>query len=265
MAQKKKTESNSPASSVNAVVRVFTILETLSRYKIINLEHLARETKLAKPTVYRFLNTLRELGYVRRDKNDQYFATLKMFSVGSRALDHMDLYLITHPIAEELSECLGETVHIGVREDFEATYIVKIESKYTIRMYSQVGKKIPLYCTAIGKALLSEESPETLGEYLETTRLVPFTPCTITSKKAFFEELARVRETGVAEDREEHETGIRCIGSPIRDYSGRITAALSVSWPMFRFDPARTDEYRQAVVRAAREISAVLGGIEAAR
>ena len=83
-----------------------------------------------------------------RDPYDQYSLTLKMFSVGSHSLEHMDLIRIARPIAEELAETTGETVHMGILEEDAATYVLKIESKYTIRMHSRIGKSIPtvLYC-----------------------------------------------------------------------------------------------------------------------
>lgn len=257
--QNQEGSSGTGGGLISAVVRVFSILETLSTKKSINLEHLSQETGLAKPTVYRFLNTLRGLGYVHRDENDQYFPTLKMFSIGSRILDHMDLPSITRPIAQGLSDRLGETVHLGVREGDEAIYLVKIESKYTLRMYSQVGKKIPLYCTAIGKSLLAGQASGEVDAYLERTRLIPFTPHTITDARAFHQELDRVRDQHSSQDREEHEEGIRCIASPILDHRGSTVAAMSVSWPVFRFDNAREAEYVGLVRDATKEISRILG------
>src|SRR5690606_34699184 len=180
-----------------------------------------------------FLNTLRDLGYVRRDKYDQYSTTLKMFSVGSRALDHMDLNTLTKPIAEDLSAKLGETVHLGIREGNEGIYILKIESRYTIRMYSQAGKRLPLYCTAIGKCLLSQMNPEEFEAYLGEEKLVPFTTRTFSDADSLAGELQKVRTEGYAQDQEEHEEGIRCIAAPIRDWSGRIAAAISASSPTF--------------------------------
>jgi IclR family KDG regulon transcriptional repressor len=79
-----------------------------------------------------------------------------MFSIGSHGLEHLDLINLAQPLAELLCENLGETVHMGILEDDHAVYVLKKESSYTLRMYSRVGKMIPLYCTAIGKILLSD-------------------------------------------------------------------------------------------------------------
>ena len=215
--QKKKARQSQSVPLVNAAARAFAVLESLSRKRSTGLEELSREMGLAKPTVYRFLQTLQELGYARRDENERWAMTFKAFNVGSRALDHIDLYSAARPIAEALAEELGETVHMGVLEGDSAVYVLKIESKYTIRMFSRVGRRIPLYCTAIGKVLLAYSGPEERKAALEGLRLVAFTPKTITTRAVLDVELKRIRVQGYARDAEEHEGGIKCLGAPIFD------------------------------------------------
>ncbi len=244
---------------ISAVSRTVRVLEILSRHKSINLENLARETDLPKATLLRFLGTLSNLGYVYRDPYDQYALTLKMFSVGSHSLEHLDLLRVARPVAESLAEELGETVHMGILEDDAAIYVLKVESKYTIRMHSRVGKAIPLYCTAIGKMLLSDLEEATRKAVISRIKQVPFTPNTLKTPTALERELSEIREKGWSMDREEHEEGVSCICAPVRDYTGRAIAALSVSWPMFRFDAAATDTYIASITKAASEISGLLG------
>ena len=249
----------STAPVVSAATRALAVLERLSRQRSIGLEDLSREVKLAKPTVYRFLLTLQGLGYARRVEGDQWAITLKLFNVGSRALDHLDLHSVALPIAEELSEDLGETVHMGVLEGDSAVYILKIESRYTIRMFSRVGRRIPLYCTAIGKTLLAFLPVKDRESALKGVRLLAFTKKTITTRAALQAELERVREQGYALDDEENEDGIHCIGAPIFDHTGAVVATLSVSWPGFRYlkseEAAKVDKIKAAAAR----ISTLLG------
>ena len=249
----------SEQQGTSGVIRTITILETLSRHQSINLESLAKETKLPKATLLRFLSTLVNLGYVYRDPHDLYSLTLKMFSVGSRGLEHLDLITLARPIAQHLSEELGETVHMGVLEEDNAVYVLKRESSYTIRMYSRVGKTIPLYCTAIGKVLLADMEDEEIASYLERVRLKAFTPNTLTSKEALLSELEEVRTLGRAMDNEEHEMGTLCIGSPIRDHSGKVIAAMSVSWPLFRFDSEQAERMSGAIQEATARLSKLMG------
>lgn len=247
---------------ISAAVRVLAVLERLSRQRAIGLEEISREIKLAKPTVYRFLLTLQELGYARRVDGERWAMTLKMFNLGSRALDHLDLLSAARPIAETLSEELGETVHMGVLDGDSAVYVLKIESRYTIRMYSRVGRRMPLYCTAIGKVLLAYAKDEQREEALAGVRLLAMTNNTLTTRAALDAELAQIRAQGFARDNEEREENLHCIGAPIFDYTSAVVAVLSVSWPSFRYQSNEEPGWIARVKGAAAEISAVLGHLE---
>lgn len=257
--QKKNTAKSTSVPMVSAAVRVLAVLDRLSRQRSIGLEDISREIKLAKPTVYRFLLTLQELGYVRRVDGDRWAITLKMFNVGSRALDHLDLISAARPIAEELSEDLGETVHMGVLEGDSAVYVLKIESRYTIRMFSRVGRRIPLYCTSIGKVLLAFSRADERESALKGVRLLAFTQKTLANRPALDAELARIRQQGFALDDEEHEEGIHCIGAPVFDHTGSIVATISVSWPGFRYKREEESQKIDKIKAAAERISTVLG------
>jgi IclR family KDG regulon transcriptional repressor len=237
----KKTNPAGEKQQTSGVIRTIVILETLSKHQSINLEQLSKETGLPKATLLRFLSTLVNLGYVYRDNTDLYSLTLKMFSVGSHGLEHIDL------------------IHMGVLEEDKAVYVLKKESSFTIRMHSRVGKAIPLYCTAIGKVLLSDMPQDTLDEYLSTVKMKPFTPNTITNSEVLKQELQQIREQGWASDNEEHEMGTLCIGSPIKDYSGKVVAAMSVSWPLFRFNPEEQERITKSILKACTSLSHLLG------
>lgn len=258
-AKAKATRKAPAVPLVSAAVRVLAVLDQLSRQRAVGLEELSRQLKLAKPTVYRFLLTLQELGYARRIDGERWAMSMKMFNMGSRALDHLDLHAAARPIAEQLAEELGETVHMGVLDGDSAVYVLKIESKYTIRMYSRVGRRMPLYCTAIGKVLLAWMTPAERDEALEGVRLVAFNPRTITTRAALDEAVAQVRQQGYAVDDEEREDGVHCIGAPVFDYTGAVVAAISVSWPTFRFTPGEEGEKIERTKEAAARISAILG------
>lgn len=252
-------ERENDEKQMSAVGRTIAILEALSKEECINLESLAKTTGLPKATLLRFLSSLTNLGYVYRDDADRYHLTLKMFSIGSRSLNHMDLINIAKPYTKKLANDLGETVHMGILEDDEAIYILKEESSFTIRMHSRVGKSIPLYCTAIGKIFLSEMSEKELDRYIMSHSMKPFTPKSIRGEKALKEELKRVRERGWSIDDEEHEQNIMCLGAPIKDYTGKTIAAISVSWPLFRFDKSNFQTTVERIKETTLELSHILG------
>ena len=246
-------------NKMSGVVRTVRILEVLSKAGSINLENLARETDLPKATLLRFLNTLSCLVSVCRDDADRYSLTLKLFSIASRALAHSDLIGKARPFAKELCQSLGETVHMGILEGDQAVYVLKEESSYTLRMYSRIGKSIPLYCTAIGKIFLSEMTPEDLQNYLRSHTLKPYTSRTVGSVDALRQQLELIRQRGWSIDDQEHEDNIMCIASPVRDYTGSVVAAMSVSWPLFRFNQADFEKIVEEITNATDALSAIMG------
>lgn len=253
-------EMESEEKKMSAVIRTMTILETLSRRSSANLESLSAETGIPKATLLRFLNTLTETGYIHRDAGDLYHLSLKMFSVGSRSLQHVELINTAMPFTASLRDIFGEAVHMGIlQDDNSAVYVIKEESKHNLRMYSRVGKTIPLYCTAIGKIFLSEMTEEELENYFSNNRLIPFTEKSIRTKEDMLKELEEVREQGYAMDNEENEANIVCIGAPVKNYTGSVVAAISVSWPIFRFSKEECKMWAETIKEKAAELSRVLG------
>ncbi len=247
---------------LGAVGRALCLLETLSKAKTSNLEALSKDTGLPKATALRILSTLVEQGYVSRDSSDRYSLTLRMFTVGSRALGNVELIDVANPVAGRLRDDTGETVHMGILESNRAVYILKRESLYTIRMNSRVGKSIPLHCSAIGKVLLSDRTDDELAAYAEAEGLRRYTPKTICTAKDLLAEIGRVRQNGYAFDDEEHEEGIFCVAAPIRDTYGDTVASMSLSTPTFRLDRSRIDVIVQKVCASCDEISSILGYIK---
>lgn len=246
---------------LGAVGRALSLLEVLSKVKSSNLEALSKETGLPKATALRLLASLCEQGYVHRDDSDRYSLTLRMFSVGSRALGHVDLLDVAGPVAEALRDETGETVHIGILEGYRAVYVLKKESLYTIRMYSRVGRTIPLHCSAIGKCLLSDQNKEYIDGYIAEVGLKRYTKKTVCTPEDLENVLKKVKTNGYAVDDEEHEEGIYCIAAPIRDSSGEIVAAMSMSTPLFRLDRDKLEDLYARVKAGCDEISKALGYI----
>lgn len=244
---------------VSGVYRAITILETLSKVEKINLESLSKKTKIPKATLLRFLQSLINLGYINRDNSDQYSLTLKMFSIGSKALKHIDLINTARPFAKALCQEFGETVHMGIKDGETAIYVLKEESSYTLRMYSRIGKIIPLYCTAIGKIFLSQMQEAETDEYLDNNQLKPFTKNSLKTKAELLSEIEKIRLQGWAMDNEEHEENIICLAAPIFDYSRQIIAALSVSWPTFRFEKQNMETAISKIKQCTNSISKILG------
>lgn len=238
------------------------VLEALAqaREEALGLTELAQRLALHKSTVARIVATLSARGYVEQDpRTRRYRLTLKLFELGSLCLARLELVTEARPIIEELAQASGEVVHLAVLDQGEVVYVDKVESEQTIRMYSRVGRRSPVHCTGVGKALLAFVDDATFQAIVAEKGLRRFTPRTITDADRLRDHLARVREVGVAFDDEEHEPGIRCVAAPVRDHRGVVIASISVAGPAVRMTHERLRELAEPVRRAAAAISARLG------
>lgn len=242
--------------------RIFYILETLSKTKSMKLERISEATNIPKVTALRLLSSLTKTGYIIKNPDDTYSLTLKMFSVGSRALDWTDIIEKSRPIADKLRDELGETVHMGILEDSKAVYILKEESSQKVRMYSRVGVSIPLYCSGLGKCLLAYQNNDFIDEYIKNNKFIRYTTNTIVSPEKLKIELDEIRQKGYSIDDEENEAGIFCLSAPIFNHEKGIVAALSVSWPTFRIDKNNIHMKLSKILSSSLEISSILGYIK---
>lgn len=221
---------------------------------------------LPKSTVNRLLATLETQGLVRVDADDRcYRPGYGLLSLASGTWEGLDIRRAAGPEMTALLEEFGETVHLAVLDGQEIIYLDKLESPRSIRLFSAVGKRGPVYCTGIGKAILAE-LPETRRDaiiagltFVRHTANTRVTPDTLRS------ELAAIRERGCAHDREEHEEGIGCVAVAVRNFRGEPIAGLSVTSTTSRLDDTRLrDELQPRLLAAGRRISEALGHLDQA-
>ena len=246
---------------VQSIDRAFQILETIGVEKDgLGVTEIAKRVGLHKSTVHRLLNSMVDIGYIEQNhETGAYRLGLKFIELCSLYLNNVELKTEAQPYLRNLSILTGQPVHLATLIDGAAVYIDKIEKYNTIRMYSAIGRRIPLHCTAVGKVLLSDKSPDRIREILGGDKLTPCTPNSITDFDRLLEEVAQVRKFGWARDNEEHETGIRCIAAPIYDYRRQIIAAISTSGIKNIISPDRDEEIAQYVIEAASGISKRMG------
>jgi len=246
--------------SVSSVLKVFGILQALGDEQEIGVTELSQRVLMSKSTVYRFLQTMKTLGYVKQEgENDKYSLTMKLFELGSKALQNVDLVRIADVQMRELSKLTRETVHLGAFEEDSIVYIHKIDSLYNLRMYSRIGRRNPLYSTAIGKVLLAWLDESEVRDILAGVEFKKFTSRTLESIDQLIPLLDKVREQGYAEDNQEMEEGLLCVAVPIFDRFGHVIAGLSLSFPTMRYDEKQHSEYVAMLHKAARAISEQLG------
>lgn len=213
---------------------------------------------MPKSTVHRYLATLTQLGLAERRDVDRFRLGTKVVELAGSFLANSDLRNESQAILEALASQTEETVHLAVPSGTEVVYIAKVESKHALRMYSYIGARLPMYCTALGKAILAFGPPDRIREVL-ARKLKPRTPRTITSPHSLETEMETIRTQGYAIDDEENELGIRCVSGPIFDYTRLAIGAMSVSGPSNRMDRKRCLELAPLVREAAQRVSKRMG------
>jgi IclR family transcriptional regulator, KDG regulon repressor len=248
-------------SKVNSVDRALVILEYLgTQTKEVGVRELGQAIGLSKSSVHRILQTLRARGFVRwNPDNARYSLGMRAFEVGCGILRSMEAHTVAKPFLEQLVSQLGETAFLGVIDDTELVYIDNIDGRRSVRMYADIGARKPLHSTAIGKALLAHLDRAEVDRIIAARPLARHTKNTITDPEALRQELEKIRRQGYAEDNEEMEEGLYCVGAALFNFSGKPVASISVSVPKIGQQGIQKDRVIKAVTQTAQEISTKLG------
>lgn len=245
---------------VQVLDRSFRILDALATASdALSPAELASSLRLHKSTIHRLLVVLEHQRFIRRTAEGKYGLGTRLIEMGSRAMEQLDLGEHALPFLRRLVEEAGETAHISVLSGTEMMSLANVPGRWTLTTPSTVGRRTQIYCTSVGKAYIAFLPEERLEPLLRRVPFTPHTRRTITTSATLRAELARVRKRGYAVDNEEVEEGLRCIGAPVRDYTGEVVASISIAGPVFRVQKGRVAELARAVVRAADDLSADLG------
>lgn len=215
--------------------------------------------EISRPTAYRLLSTLLARGYVVQDNDSGYRLGTQALTLSQKMLASLDLPELAKPLMRQLSDISNETVHLAVLDNAKILYIDKVESTQSVRLTATIGTRNELYCSAMGKAIMAFLPTSEQSQLLEQLEPISYTAATITDKTALIEELTNVRKQKYAIDNEENEEGVRCVGAPIFDRTGRVFAAMSISGPAYRFSLSRLHALSSLVIDSANAISSHLG------
>lgn len=245
---------------VQSLDRAFDILELLSgEQQGLGLTEIGTRLDLHKSTVYRLLQALKERGYIEQRGRGVYRIGMEFIELSSLYLNNLELKTEAQPTLRELSRLSGNTAFLAILEGCEVVYIDKMETHNSLRKYSIIGKRAPLYCTGLGKSMLTGMSEAEIRRMYADGDLEAFTPRTINTIPGLLAEIEKTRSRGWSVDDEEYEEGIRCIGAPILDYRNRVIGAVSTSALASVITPDRVEEVAGYVVKAATEISRHMG------
>jgi DNA-binding IclR family transcriptional regulator len=220
------------------------------------LEDLASRLDVHKTTVWRLLRTLEDFEFVERPSpGGRFQLSVGLLQLSAVVLNELDLRTVARPIMKRLAAESRETVHLAVLRGDRAIYIDKIASIHPVQMNSQVGQVVPLHCSALGKAMLSE-LPYPEWPHLELTK---YTDTTITSLDKLKEDCARAQVLGFALDRGEEEESMYCVASAMLGFEGSLAGAVSVAAPRSRVSLRQMRALGKHTIAAASDIARAMG------
>ena len=242
---------------VQSLVRSFELLEAIGDMGgEAGVSELAGRTGLAPGTAHRIVRTLVDLGYLRQLPSRRYTLGARLVRLGDTASQLLGRWAL--PVLSELVAEFGETANLALLDGDRAVYVAQVPSPHSVRMFTEIGRRVPLHCTGVGKAMLSQLPGTVVDALIGRTGLPAVTSTTITDPAVLRAELARVRQQGWVRDEGEQETGVRCVAVPVPGPTGPV--AVSVSGPAGRMDEAAVGRITPALMSAGAELSRLLSG-----
>lgn len=249
-----------------------SILQTADRALVI-LELLANESmtatdiqnklELNKSTVHRLMMTLLNRGFVERNEaTGIYTIGLKMVEISSIRLNQVELKTEALPYLHQLADKVNMSVQLAIYDEGEAVFIEKVEKYKSFHMYCQTGKRIPLYCSAVGKSLVMDKTNSEILAILKKIDFEKFTDKTMETPEEVLKDIMDSRFLGYTKDNSEHEHDVYCVASPIYDYRGKIVAAASLTGFSDKIYEEDGKEVRDELHHTCIEISKRLGYIQ---
>lgn len=217
--------------TIQSVDRAFQILETVSRLGSLSLIDLQKKLQYNKASLSRLVYTLVENGYLEKnEKTGEYVLTLKAYEIGINAVQNLDKISLINSTLADLSRETGRIAQFSIEDNNQLLCIQSIGQKSSsFSVYTNVGRRSPLYCTSAGKALLSTYTNTKIIELWDSLDVKPLTEHTITDVHEFLLDVSQVRRRQYALDREENEYNIFCVGAVVLDHTSSPIGAISIS------------------------------------
>ncbi len=264
---RRKTADKSRSSTdgqVQSITRAFSILNAIAEDgQGLTLAEISEKVGLPPSTAHRQLTTMQEERFVRFEADTgAWMIGVQAFLTGNAFIGSRDIASMSRPFMRNLMEQTGETVNLAIADEQRGNviYLAQVECKHMMRAISRPGEQIPMYCSAVGKALLAAMPKTGVTAILQKTGLRRITDKTITSPAKMHAELEKIRASGYAIDDEEHAVGLRCIASVLCDEYGDPMAAISMLGPVARITDEKSAEFGSIVKEAAIAITAAIGG-----
>lgn len=241
------------------VVKSMEVLNLFLTHAKLSLNEIVQLSGLPKTSVHRMVGSLEDMGFLKKDHEGKYSLGLLFLQFGRLVSDRLDIRNIAYPFMEALRDEADEAVNLVIRDEDEAIYIEKLDTNQHVRVYTQTGRRAPLYAGACPRILLAYFPPQELEQYMEETELRPIASGTITNRAELERILRESRETGCSVSHSELHDDSSAVAAPIFDANGRVVAGLSLVGPAVRFQNEHLSGLTEKVKRTARQISAELG------
>ncbi len=244
---------------INSLGKATKILELLAETGELSVSEIGKKLGMHRSATHRFLATLRELGFLEQSEDSCYRLSFKLFELGTKGANRLEVTRVAHPFLIDLATRHEDTANLGIMDGTDVIYVDKVESPHLLRMDLAIGHRVPAYCTAMGKAILAHRPATEVEKLFRGTKFESRTSKTVLSLQDLLERLRNIRHEGYALDDEELSLGIRCIASPIFDFTGRCVAAISIAGPTLRITYDKVEEIRASLSSVSNAISMRLG------
>jgi IclR family pca regulon transcriptional regulator len=217
------------ADFVTALARGLSVMMALSeKRRRISIAQVSHITGIPRAAARRSLHTLVKLGFVAMDEANLFYLRPRILSLSHSYLSASPLAMLSQPILDKLGEETGESCSLAVLDSDEIVYLARSSASRVISPSLNVGRRIPAYCTSIGRVLLAHLPQPELDAYLENLRLRPYTEHTVTDREELRAILVEARTGGYAFSREQIEPRLSSLAVPVRDASGQYVAGINV-------------------------------------
>ncbi|HHY94645.1 MAG TPA: IclR family transcriptional regulator [Firmicutes bacterium] len=254
--------SGAVKSRVQSVSKALRILEILANSPDgeMSVSQVAKELGWHRTTVYRFMQTLVDEGFVRYlPAGERYHLTFKIVELANQLVNRLDIRRVARPHLLRLVEKWQINAHLGVMEGGQVVFIDRLECDKPLRTHFHIGRRAPIHATAVGKALLAEMEPGVALELVRKAGWQRYTAQTICDEEVFLRELAEIRRAGYSVDRGEHNQGVACVAAVVRDVTGGAVGGISLSGAAEEILGQDVEAMGQSVRETAEFISVDLG------
>ena len=249
-----KRKEASRGTIIQSIDRAAQILRCFENSRELRITDLSQQLGLHKSTISGLVNTLCYLNFLGKDEiSGKYRLGTELFRLGSMV--DISLRNIVAPYLEDLVEKYQETANLLIPESTNVLYIEKIESPHSMRICTEIGRMLPMYCTAAGKAMLAAMDEQEADALISRMEIMPFTENTVRSKEELLVHIDKVKRAGFAIDDEEYELGLVCVGTAILGNNGHPVGAISISGPITRMGEKTCNDIAMVLLDYSSKIS----------